>query len=51
MKKEELELRIDSIGEINGIIQGTISNAKVRTITAGGYNIQCFHYRVLVNKI
>ena len=38
-------------GEINGIVIGERSKAKVETISAGGYNIQCFHYRVLVHEI
>ena len=38
-------------GELNGIIKGTKGDAKIETISAGGYNIQCFHYRVLVHKI
>lgn len=38
-------------GEINGIAIGSKCRARVETITAGGYNIQCLHYRVLVNKI
>jgi len=37
--------------EINGIVSGELGKAKVETITAGGHNIQCFHYRVLVNII
>jgi len=37
--------------EINGIVSGELGKAKVETITAGGHNIQCFHYRVLVNLI
>jgi len=37
--------------EINGIVKGELGSAKVETITAGGYNIQCYHYRVLVNLI
>ena len=38
-------------GEINGTVTGSKGNAKVETISAGGYAVQCFHYRVLVHKI
>ena len=38
-------------GEINGTVKGTKGIATVDTISAGGYNIQCFHYRVLVHKV
>ena len=44
-------LRIAGNGSINGIISGTNGKAKMETITAGGWNIQCLHYRVLVNPI
>lgn len=44
-------LRISPRGEINGIAKGVRCNAKVETITAGGYNIQCFHFRLLVNTV
>jgi len=37
--------------EINGIVSGELGKAKIETITAGGHNIQCLHYRVLVNLI
>lgn len=38
-------------GELNGIIKGSNGTCKIETISAGGYNIQCFHYKVLVNKL
>ena len=45
------DLRVSENGELNGIIIGSRGNAKVTTIGAGGYNIQCFHFRVLVHKV
>ncbi len=44
-------LTIGDNAEINGIVIGEKGKAKVETISAGGYNIQCFHYRVLVKEI
>jgi hypothetical protein len=44
-------LTIGGNGEINGIVIGEKGSAKVNTISAGGWNIQCFHFRVLVDKI
>ena len=38
-------------GEINGYIKCKSCNIKVTTIYAGGHNIQCLHYRVLVKKL
>lgn len=35
-------------GDINGFIIGERGKAKVQTIGAGGYNVQVFHYRVLI---
>ena len=41
-------LYIADDGNLNGYIIGKDGKASVETIGAGGYNIQCFHYRVLV---
>lgn len=38
-------------GELNGLISGRDGKAFIQTIGAGGYNIQCYHYRVLVHKV
>ena len=44
-------LSISSKGDLNGYIVGELGTAKVQTIGAGGYNIQCFHYRTLVREL
>lgn len=50
--KDVANLRIgEQRGEINGTVKGTLGTARVETISAGGYNIQVFHYRVLVHKV
>lgn len=46
-----LSLNVGVNGELNGTIKGENGTCKIKTIYAGGYNIQCLHYRVLVHKV
>lgn len=43
-------LSVGAKGELDGLVIGTKGMCAIETIGAGGYNIQCFHFRVLVHE-
>lgn len=44
-------LHIGPTGGIEGVIYGELADVRLETIGAGGYNIQCFHFRTLIHPI
>lgn len=45
------KLEVNEKGNLDGFITGEKGKAKIETVGAGGWNIQCFHYRTLVHKV
>jgi hypothetical protein len=43
-------LYLGADGNVNGIIVGENRTARIETIFAGGYNIQCLHTRLLIHE-
>lgn len=44
-------LSVSGRGELNGIVIGETGKASINTFVAGGWNIQCAHYRCRITKI
>jgi len=46
----DTHLTFGADGNVNGFIKGSLKSAKIETIFAGGYNIQCLHTRLLIHE-
>ena len=44
-------LSIGATGLINGLVIGEKRRAIISTVGAGGYNIQCFHFRTIIKPL
>jgi hypothetical protein len=44
-------LWVGNKGDLDGIVIGERGTAKIQTIGAGGYNIQCYHFRTLIHEV
>lgn len=44
-------LQVSANGNLDGVIDGEDGKAQIRTIEAGGWRIQCFHYRTIIRKL
>lgn len=44
----DVNLKMNPVNGVDGVIKGDKASATIRTILAGGDNIQCLHYRTLV---